>query len=259
MACMNINRIFLIVFFALSYISSLAYANKLKIITEEYAPISFTENGKVTGLAVEVVEEILAKTNDKTKIQVLPWARGYKMVEERKNTVLFSMSATPEREKLFTLIGPIAIGKLSLYSIKGNNLSLSSLDEIGKLKVGVTREGFAEQLLTKQGVTNLKQAIKPLTNAQKLMNKRIDLWAVSSVTVGDILKQAGFSLLDIEKKYTFFEDKLYICFSKNSDQKVVTLWLATLKAMKQDGSFSTIYKRWFPTEEPPLEVERIGI
>ena len=52
----------------------------LKILTEEYAPFSFMENGKITGQATEVVRELLKRTGTDNHIQMGTWEEGYKAV-----------------------------------------------------------------------------------------------------------------------------------------------------------------------------------
>ena len=49
-----------------------ALAQTLELYTEEYPPITFSQNGGAAGLGVEVVEEILRRTGRHAPIQVAP-------------------------------------------------------------------------------------------------------------------------------------------------------------------------------------------
>ncbi len=76
-------------------------AAELRLFTEEYRPLSYSEKGKLTGMAVEVVEQLVEQTGQATHIELLPWARGYHLAQREANVGLFSMVRTPEREALF--------------------------------------------------------------------------------------------------------------------------------------------------------------
>jgi len=67
----------------------------LKIYTESYPPMNFAEKGKVTGLATEVVQELVKRTRTGADIQLVTWEEGYKAVMENPNVDLFSVAMTP--------------------------------------------------------------------------------------------------------------------------------------------------------------------
>ena len=60
-------------FLILSFFISIGYAQDLTIITEEYPPLSFNENGIITGSSVEVVREMLRRLKQPDNIVMLPW------------------------------------------------------------------------------------------------------------------------------------------------------------------------------------------
>ena len=82
--------------------------NDIEWMTEEYPPYNFgDEKGVNQGIAVEYLKAMF-KGSDKD-IQLLPWARGYKLVQTKgKYNCLFSMTRTEERESLFKWFGPIS-------------------------------------------------------------------------------------------------------------------------------------------------------
>lgn len=161
----------------------LRVAATLNIYTEEWAPISFSVDGKPDGLAVQVVQEIQKRVNNQDPIKVVPWARGWKIMTEQANTVLFTMTRTPEREQLFSMIGPVAVGTTNFYALKNSQLNISSIDDAKQAKaVGVYRSSVEEQLLMEHGLTNLAPSSTPLLSAKQLMKRRIDLWCNANLT-----------------------------------------------------------------------------
>jgi len=235
------------------------YAGELEIFTEEWKPISFSENGKAKGLGVEVVQEILKRLKLKDNITVAPWARGWKTLLAYPNVILFTTTRTSEREKLFTMIGPIAIGTTNFYARKGSGIVINSLDDARKIRsIGVYRSAVEEQILRKAHFSNLEVTSVPLHSAKQLMEGRIDLWCNANLTAGNILTDAGFSINDVEEVFTLRANALYIAISKGTSENIITAWKDTLAAIKKDGTFQRIYARWLPHQIPPDRTERIG-
>jgi len=236
------------------------HADELMIYTEEWKPISFSENGKAGGLGVEVVQEILRRLGTRDNIKVIPWARGWKYLMENPNVVLFTMTRTEKREKLFTMIGPVAVGTTNFYAKKGSGIAVRNMEDAKKVKsIGVYRSAVEEQILTDEGFSNLEVTSVPLLSGKKLMAGRIDLWCNANLTAGKILEDAGFSANDVENVFTIRENHLYIAISKGTSEKVANMWKNTLESIKNDGTFAQIYSKWLPGEEPPEKTERIGV
>ncbi len=237
-----------------------AYAGDLTILSEEWPPVSFSENNRPDGLGVEVVRDILRRVQTRDNIGIVPWARGWRMATEFPDVVLFTMTRTPEREKLFTLIGPVAAGTTAFYAKKGRNIAIRNLDDARQVRrIGVYRTSVEEQILDEQGFRNLDETAMPLHCAKKLMVDRIDLWCNANLTAGKILEEAGYSIADVENVYTLQENLLYIAFSKGTSAAVIEKWEKALKDCKADGTFARIYQKWLPGEKPPENTERIGI
>ncbi len=99
----------------------------LKIYTEAYPPLNFAEKGKVTGLATEVVRELMKRTGTGADIQLVTWEEGYKAVMEKPNVALFSVAMTAQRKSLLQWVGPIAILNANLYARKGSKFEIRHL------------------------------------------------------------------------------------------------------------------------------------
>src|SRR5690606_1596967 len=73
----------------------------LQLFTEEYPPVSFSRNGVADGMATELVREILRRLGETASIQVVPWPRGYLMVQRTPGTGLFATIRSAQREADF--------------------------------------------------------------------------------------------------------------------------------------------------------------
>ncbi len=148
-----------------------ATAQELTIITEEYPPVSFLEEGIITGSSAEVVREILRRLNLPDNIVILPWVRGYNILKTRPNVVLFSTARTKERESLFHWVGPLCTARNGFYIRKGSAIRINSLEEAKRVgSIATYKEDVREQMLKTWGFTNLDSSKSPTSNLKKLMS-----------------------------------------------------------------------------------------
>jgi len=224
-----------------------ATAQELTIITEEYPPFSFSENGIITGSSAEVVKEILRRLNQPENIRILPWVRGYNLLKTRPNVVLFSTTRTEEREGLFHWIGPLSTVRNGFYIKKGSAISISSLEDAKRVgSIATYKEDAREQMLENWGFSNLDSSKSAASNLKKLMSGRVDLWLFDNLGMPSVAKRVGIDPLDLELVLAIDEVNLYIAISKQTSKEIVKKWKTALHAMKEDGIFYSISKKWLP-------------
>jgi len=224
----------------------------LTILTEEYAPLSFMENGKITGHAAEVVRDLLKRTGTDKDMQLVPWEKGYKAVLEKPNVMLFSVAMTPERKDLLQWVGPVASLDTNLYARKGSGIRIRILEEAKKVKkIATVREYHTEQVLKKEGFANLESCANEEIAVRKLLNGEVDLFPGSNMAMPALLKKVGATMDDVENVLTMSTDLLYVTFSRGTSPDLVARWQEQLDEMKRDGTFRKIYAKWLPGETAP--------
>ena len=98
----------------------------LKILTEDNPPLNFTKDGEITGLATEVVRELVKRTGTAGRIRMVAWPEGYKALSEYPDVVLFSTVMTAERKGHFQWVGPVAVVDTNLYAQKGSEIQIGT-------------------------------------------------------------------------------------------------------------------------------------
>ena len=83
--------------------------------------------------------------------------------------------------------------------------------------------------------------------------------ADSSVSAPAIMLVSGGSVADLETVLTLDVTELMLGVSRGTPAKVVYELENALHAMKADGSYQRIFRRWFPSETPPRHVVRVGV
>ncbi|MBU2711601.1 substrate-binding periplasmic protein [Zooshikella harenae] len=230
----------------------------LKLYTEEWPPITYSENNKPKGYAVELIQKILTMQNQKLNIQVVPWARGWKMITTEPNIVLFTMTLTPQRQQQFTLIGPVAIGQTNFYATWNSQIEINTLEDIRRIaKVGVYRDAVEQQLLEAHNFNNLVIVSKPVYSAQQLVQGRIDLWCTADLTIDSILKKANIPANIIKRVFTLNENLLYIAFSKGTHPAIINNWHQRLQQLHQNGWMKKLHQNWLPLTQYPKTIEKL--
>lgn len=247
---MNLKRLVLLVFLIVtSGIILAADFPNLVIMTEEYAPFNFKKSGKVQGIAVDMMVEMLKKIgSDQTlaDIKLLPWARGYRDVQAKSNAVLFSATRTKERENMFKWVCPINTLRTEVIALKSRNIKIDSAQDLLSYKIGVVRDAVGEQTVIGAGVpkSKLDRNSSYVSNVKKLNLGRIDLNVSSLNSVIQDATKSGIDPDKFESVYLLNESHLCYAFNKGvSDQNINKLQKA-LDKLIADGTFAQISKKY---------------
>ena len=234
---------------------------RLQVLTEEWPPVSYTLEGRPTGMAVEIVSEVLRRAGRDEAIEFVPWSRGYKLVTEVPNVILFPMARSPERERLVTMIGPLLEVRTELYQRRGDHWNSRLQEAKASAIVGSYRASHAEASARREGFRNLSLAASPDRSARMLLSGRVDLWADSHISAAAALRSAGGDVSVVERVAILDVNPLMIAVSPGTSSAIIKAFEDALREMKGDGTFQRIYGKWFPAETLPaqlLGVERVG-
>lgn len=223
--------------------------DKLTLISEEYPPLNYTEDGLRRGIASDLLVEMLARTGSLRShkdIASLPWARGYQLALRNDNILLFSVTRTSSREPLFHWVGPILQSEIVLLARKDRQIKLDSLQQLqeNQFKVGVVLADAGHQLLKEQKIS--ARQIYPLSQgtylAKMLAEKRVDLIAYDVLVSHWNLRKLGYDPDDFETVYHLQNSAYYYALSLKTDLKSVTRLQKEFDRLQQIGRLETIIK-----------------
>lgn len=223
-----------------------AYGESITIVTEEFPPYSYSDNGKITGIGTETVFAVLNDLKIKPEIKIYPWARAYKMALSQKNVLIFTISRTQQRENLFKWVGPVAPSSVALFSLqKRDDMTINSLNDAKKYKIGAVREDARTQYLLSKDFTRIDQVTNDTQNLKKLLANRIDLWLVDELTAYYMIKENGYANKIFKKVYGFqISSGAYMAFSKSTSDELVETFRKSLENIKIDGTYAKIVEKY---------------
>ena len=245
-------RIWLICHLLLLCWASTARADlgKLEYLTEEYPPYNFSdEQGQPTGLAVELLQMVWKNSGvAPPPIRILPWARGYYLLPQKPNVVLFSTARTQAREDLFKCGCPIGYSEYILLGRKAQNITLTAFEQMSQYKISAVRSDAAEQLLLNNGMDDnniipanrLNQAVKMLASG------RADLLATSKLAGYDALREMKLNSDDFNVAMVLSAEQLCYAFSRQVDDKEIKLFQSGLTRALASQEFLKLQAKYLP-------------
>lgn len=223
--------------------------NKLDLLMEEYPPINFSINGKPMGISVEILKEVFKGVGvnlSEDSIKILPWARAYTSLERDSNKLMLSMTETPERAKLFKFVGPFYGTRIVLLAKKSRKLKIKSFDDLKKYRIGVVNMDIGETLLLEKGFPKDKidYVTRPIQNAQKLSENRIDLWAYEESVANYAIGLVNLNPDDFETVYVLKEGVLSFALSKDVPDETIRILQNSLDKVMNSAKYKEIISRY---------------
>jgi len=233
------------------FVTSNLYAKTLNLVTFEYPPYEYSENGKLKGMAVEVVKLIFKELEIDITIEVLPWARAIKYIEHGERDAIFTAYKNPVREKFADYSTEVLMPQIvSFFVRKGSPIVFDGdFNKLSKHSIGVVRKisyGQKLDLAIKNGIFKRVEQVNDVTqNFRKLIKGRIDIIPNSKYGGYHILNKLDQEdevdelLLNIQSVPSF------IAFSKKRNLKDIRdKFDVILKRLKNDGSYLQILQNY---------------
>ena len=220
---------------------------QLRLLTEDAPPMSFLREGEPSGLAVEVVRALLARTGDSGQIELMPWTRALHLAQQDEDVALFSTVRTPERENRFQWGGPIVVGTTSFYSLKSRELVIDTLEQAAASgPLALPKQWYTFETLSARGFTNLYGVPSSKQMVTMLKHGRVKLIATEDLTLREELASGGLTPEQVQPHLAFMRSDYYIVFSPQTAPALVERWRGELDGMRRDGSLEGILQRWLP-------------
>lgn len=236
------SHIFLLLLFSYSL-----NATEFRILTNEEPPTNYLDkNNKLTGITVDVVQELLKELNIKTDIEFMTWARAFTIAQKNPNIALFTAGKTSYRmQQGFYFIGPVITKKHILYSKTSRDINInSSLDiKTKNLKIAAMRGDWRARYFKDKGF-EVYETANHVQNIKKLMLDRVDLWTSSNIEAAFIARKANINSKDIKASYEFQEIPSYIMLSKHTSKEDIRKWEKAFSDLQKTDFFEKTAKKW---------------
>lgn len=161
----------------------------LPLAIESFPPFEYERDGAIVGFDAEIVQQVLARLGLTARIEVLPWARAQEEAAAGRIAGLFSLTWSPERERLYHFSAPLSTVKDVFFKLRTREFAWRELDDLKGLRVGISQGyAYAPELMRAIQAGSIATDVVAGENPEyrhftKLASGRIDL-CVCEVSVG---------------------------------------------------------------------------
>lgn len=210
---------------------------ELVLLTEHNPPAAYLDEGtgRISGLAVEVVEELLGKTGVRYSMSLLPWNRAYRRAVTEPNVCVFPANVTPEREEIFKWVRPILTGGWAIFQTPESELVLNDLVDLKKHSVIGKLDSTATEILEKELGEPIARAVDDVAAAKLLFGGRVDFWLSGRTSVLDAVRAAGVPMPKIALDWKPAELGV-ACHPDTAPELLEALQAANTQRLKQISS-----------------------
>ncbi len=99
-------------------VSVAGWAEGYSLVSLEYEPYSYTQNGTFKGYDIEVIEECFRRMGEELDIELIPWTRALKMGMTGETDGLFGAFKLPERVEKMFFSEPVRAEKIAFLCAK---------------------------------------------------------------------------------------------------------------------------------------------
>lgn len=163
--------------------------------TEEWPPYNFAERGRPVGIATDLLLAACARARIECRVEIVPWARAYRLALTQPNTLVFSTARTAARERDFAWIGPILPRRTWVFG-RADSPAVASISALSNYRVGVASEDAAARDLVAQGLDQsaIDRSGTDQDSLRKLAAGRIDFVTGTEVGMAWGVRRLGIEL-----------------------------------------------------------------
>ncbi len=249
-----------IIVLVILFLSSTHAKDTVTIVSTNYPPHIWKEDGEVRGLRVELLTELFDRMGYHYIPRIVPWKRAIAMVKTGQVEGIGSVWYRPERESFlhypkFTF----SVEILGIYQPTGApTIRYQSLEDFQGMKLGIVL-GFAypEEFLESK-LFRREEVRSDEQNLLKLSRQRVDV-VISDTIVADYkIKQLGLYRKIVRNPYDYNEGIWgYIAFSKRHPRgrQLAQEYDKRIQELVSEGFYQHIFQKYLgrgPDELPTI-------
>ena len=126
------------VFSWLTLMPMLSLSEELPVVTYDFPPYNYLENGELVGASTEVIQYLFKEMGYTTSITSLPFKRAQTFIDEGEAAVIFTYTHSPKRRKTAYLSNPISYINGVFFKRKKDNITWQEYKDLADLRVGAS-------------------------------------------------------------------------------------------------------------------------
>ncbi len=224
-----------------------SHAQSIRIVTEDFAPYNYVEQGTPKGISTEIVQAIQTELIDQTIIKTYPFKRTMAIALSHPNTLIYSIVRTAERENQFEWIGTLVPMVGGLFKLTSRtDIQPKTLNDLHKYRISDIQGSAIWEYLTQK---NIKVHEIPTTqqNIKLLKLGRMDLIATDELNFYFEIKRLRFNPKDFASAFPIqdMSTDLWLAINKDSDKQLILDLKQAMNKVKASQTFTEILDRYY--------------
>lgn len=229
-------------------------AADFRAVTLVNEPYSIIAANKVTGISIDLIQEIARRLNKSVRIDILPWARALLECERGTADVILNVVRTPEREQFLNYL-PTAVTWEEAVFIVPQESELrfdGSLDALRGQVIGASRgfrfgdpvdHAFASGLLRREDHDTVTIMLKKLSVGHLqigVVDKALGAYEIRQLGLSEQLKILQPAMTHVPSYFAVSKKGKAATWAPEFDR--------VLKQIIKDGSYAKIRARYVPND-----------
>ncbi|AIG03536.1 extracellular solute-binding protein [Pseudomonas fluorescens] len=227
-------------------LSLTAHGEKLRIVTEPWAPYVYEENGQMRGLDYETTVIVFQRLGIEVQWQFLPWKRCLAMLDQGLADGALDIFHSHERDAaLLYPSEPLSQVEFVMFYANANPHPFKTLQELRGLTIGTSPGYLYSTEFSDSTLFTREPAPSHEANFGKLARGRIDL-VITDRRVGQhVLKQLGLENQITQAAPVISSQKQFLAVRRGAGMDLlVQRFAAELKRFKQEPAYAALRARY---------------
>jgi polar amino acid transport system substrate-binding protein len=239
-----ITRLFWILL--LACLSPLAQAERLRLVSDDWAPYVYQQNGQPRGIDYEVTTQVFKRLGVEVEWQFLPWKRCLAMIEQGlADGIVDIFQIDARRPFLIYPSEPMSDVEFVLFQARSRRHTVTSLNDLAGLSVG-TSPGYTYGAAF-NGSSRFRREAAPTheANLGKLVLGRIDLLITDRRVGRYLMRQLGLEQQVEELPLLISRQTQYLGLTrKPGRESLAQAFAEELQRFKQEPAYTAINNRY---------------
>jgi len=232
---------------ALSF-SEPSEAQEVEVVTEYLAPFQIrNEDGSLGGFATDIVNRLFDITNDSPNVNVLPWARAYRIALSRPNTLIYSIAKTSQRSNKFTWVGKVKSERFFVWGLRDNfTQPLGSIEDTKGYTLAISKSYNSAIYAENNGFRNIHYTTRDRQSIGMLFKKRVEIIISSEQVIKQVIMSHGYDFSKLIKlaDVPALNNELSIAFSKGSEADLIRRFRLAYIYLDDSGELQRLREKW---------------
>jgi len=216
----------------------------VQLLAGELPPFTTSREGEFPGALGELVLALSRAVGGPSTLQILPWVRAQRQVQQQGRCLILPMTRTPERELQYRWMVKLYRQRFVLIAKRDSSQPLNDLDAMRSRRVVVMRGSPNALQLHAMHFTQVIEA-----NSVEDMARMLDKSIVDAIYGGDVINLRVLAGLGLPASKLALGGELehgdvWLAGSLDFSESDALSWRDAMERLVRDGSYARILRKY---------------